>query len=208
MKNKTIPIITSVVTLIPLFVGLILWNVLPERLSISFDFDGTANEECDKALAVLGLPLFIFICHIFCIYMSAHDPKKQNISDKEYGIAVWICPIGSIIAGTAIYTHALNVQIPLFPIIQAVFGIGLIIIGNYLPKNKQNRTLGIRLPWTLNDNENWNRTHRFAGKIWIIAGLLMIVNAFFGNAIVTIGILLLVVLTPIIYSFVYHNNHG
>lgn len=208
MKNKAILTITSVIILIPLFVGLILWNVLPEKLPISFDSDGTANDECDKALAVLGLPLFIFVCHIFCIYMSAHDPKKRNISDKEYGIVVWICPIGSIIAGTAIYTHALDANIPLLPIIQAVFGVGLIIIGNYLPKNKQNRTLGIRLPWTLSDSENWNRTHRFAGKIWIIAGLLMIVNAFFGNAILTIGILLLVVLPPIVYSFVYHKMHG
>ena len=41
------------------------------------------------------------------------------------------------------------------------------VIGNYLPKVKQNNTIGIRVVWTLQDEENWNATHRFSGKIWV-----------------------------------------
>lgn len=41
-----------------------------------------------------------------------------------------------------------------------------IVIGNYLPKIKQNNTIGIRIVWTLQDEENLNATHSFSGRIW------------------------------------------
>ena len=61
-----------------------------------------------------------------------------------------------------------------------MFGIGVLfmIIGNYLPKCKQNYTMGIKLPWTLDDEENWNRTHRFAGFLWVAGGVVIAINAF------------------------------
>ena len=52
------------------------------------------------------------------------------------------------------------------------FGIGLVFVftGNYLPKVRQNSTLGIKVKWALENEENWNATHRFAGRVWVIAG--------------------------------------
>ena len=47
-----------------------------------------------------------------------------------------------------------------------------IVIGNYLPKIKQNNTIGIRIVWTLQDEENWNATHSFSGRIWRASGIL------------------------------------
>ena len=47
-----------------------------------------------------------------------------------------------------------------------------IVIGNYLPKIKQNNTIGIRVVWTLQDEENWNATHSFSGIIWGTSGIL------------------------------------
>ena len=53
-------------------------------------------------------------------------------------------------------------------------GMVLIAVGNYLPKARQNYTIGIKLPWTLANEENWNRTHRFAGYLWVVCGILMV----------------------------------
>ena len=47
-----------------------------------------------------------------------------------------------------------------------------IVIGNYLPKIKQNNTIGIRIVLTLQDEENWNATHSFSGRIWRTSGIL------------------------------------
>lgn len=207
MKSKTIIFTTSLVILIPVFVGLILWNSLPEKIAIHFDVNGNADDWCHKGWAIFGIPLFILVAHFFCLFMTAHDPRKKNISEKIYNVVVWICPVCSVIGGLIIYTNALDISFTVFPIIQGVLGIGITIVGNFLPKSKQNYTVGIRLPWTLSDNENWNSTHRFAGKVWIIGGLVLIANALINNWIISLAVILLIAVIPLVYSWVYHIRH-
>ncbi|MFQ8814402.1 MAG: SdpI family protein [Gallintestinimicrobium sp.] len=55
------------------------------------------------------------------------------------------------------------------------------VIGNYLPKVKQNNTIGIRVVWSLMDEENWNATHRFSGKLWMASGILCMLCGLFGG---------------------------
>ena len=55
---------------------------------------------------------------------------------------------------------ALDYSIDANLILEILMGALLIIIGNYLPKCRQNYTIGIKIPWTLADEDNWNRTHR------------------------------------------------
>ncbi len=207
MKNKTTIFITALVILIPLFLGLILWNKLPEEIAIHFDVNGNADDWCHKGWAIFGIPLFILAAQFFCLFMTAHDPRKKNISEKIYNLVIWICPICSVVCGVAIYTNALDISFPVFPIIQGILGIGIMVVGNFLPKSKQNYTVGIRLPWTLSNNENWNSTHRFAGKVWIIGGLILIVNSFINNWLISLAVILLITVVPLIYSWIYHIQH-
>ena len=89
---------------------------------------------------------------------------------------------------------------PLF--LGAVF----IIIGNYLPKCKQNYTIGIKIPWTLNSEENWNRTHRFAGWLWTFSGIVVMLTGFFGGFWIFFIVVLLMVLIPFAYSYMLHRR--
>ena len=88
-------------------------------------------------------------------------------------------------------------------------GILFIVIGNYLPKCRQNYTVGIKLPWTLHDEENWNRTHRLAGKIWMVGGLLFLLLAVSGyeNTVIMPIIMLVIVFVPVVYSYLYYVKH-
>lgn len=63
-------------------------------------------------------------------------------------------------------------------VVNILVGAVFIIVGNYLPKNKQNYSVGIKLPWTLDDEENWNKTNRLSGYLFIISGFVFIVNVF------------------------------
>ena len=85
-----------------------------------------------------------------------------------------------------------------------------IIIGNYLPKARQNYTIGIKIPWTLANEENWNRTHRLAGYLWMICGILMIIISLtrFVPTEWLVGIFLIMVLIPCIYSYWMHAKKG
>ena len=84
-----------------------------------------------------------------------------------------------------------------------------ILIGNYLPKCKQNHTIGIKIPWTLNSEENWNATHRFSGKVWVICGILILFSIFLPTnfaAYAMIAVAAVMVALPIIYSYNYYKR--
>ena len=88
-------------------------------------------------------------------------------------------------------------------------GLILSIVGNYLPKTIQNRTIGIKIKWTLEDETNWNATHRLAGKLWTVGGLLLIVAAFLpGELYIYAAPLLLgmMVVIPVGYSWWFHRR--
>ncbi len=103
---------------------------------------------------------------------------------------------------------ALGVEINLNVYAPIVLGLILIIMGNYMPKTKQNYTLGIRLPWTLNSEENWNKTHRLAGYVWIIGGICIILSSWLNiySYFTSMVILISLVITPTVYSYLLYKK--
>nr|WP_275450028.1 SdpI family protein [Clostridium massiliodielmoense] len=80
--------------------------------------------------------------------------------------------------------------------------------GNYLPKCKQNYTVGIKLPWTLNSEENWNKTHRLGGYVWMAGGLILCILTWLNiyRQIATIVIVVIISVIPIVYSFLLYKK--
>ena len=103
----------------------------------------------------------------------------------------------------AIYGASLGYSMMSGILAQIFMGVVMIVIGNYLPKTRRNYIIGIRLPWTLENDENWSKTHRLAGKIWVLGGLLLFLNAFVQLYVYWVFFLtfFLVVLIPSIYSY-------
>ena len=84
-----------------------------------------------------------------------------------------------------------------------------IVVGNYLPKCRQNYTVGIKVPWTLNSEENWDRTHRFSGKLWIIGGLVLVIATvvpMMRTATVLTVVTLGITIVPCLYSFLLYRK--
>ena len=175
-KNKKKLILTSIIILLPIVIGLILWNKLPDKIPTHWNAAGEVDGWSSKAFAVFGLPGFLLAVHWLCLLGTNADPKKQNINGKVWSIVFWVCPVISVLGAVLMYGTALGMQFAVEKIIPSLVGITFIIIGNYLPKCKQSYTMGIKLPWTLNDEDNWNRTHRLGGKLWVVCGLILIVS--------------------------------
>ena len=207
--NKRILILTSIVILLPMFVGLALWNRLPEQMPTHFGFNGTVDGYSSRLFAVVGLPLFLLAMQLFCAVMLRADPKKQNISEKMAQLVLWVCPAASLFVGLSMYLSALGFAINVSRFGMIFVGLLFVVIGNYLPKCRHNYTVGIRIPWTLDDEDNWNHTHRFAGYVWIIAGVVTLLSVFLGHAtVVWIAAIFIASLSPLVYSFVYAKKHG
>lgn len=91
-------------------------------------------------------------------------------------------------------------------------GIVFVLVGNYLPKSRQNYVMGIKLPWTLNDTENWNKTNRLAGYLYIIGGIGLGLSSWFmpfsgvAQVWVMVTVVVAVMAVPFIYSYILYKQ--
>ena len=99
--------------------------------------------------------------------------------------------------------EALHIVVRVLAVVGLVLGVVFLLVGNYLPKCKQNYTIGIKIAWTLHSEENWNRTHRFAGPIWVVCGMIIMVSAIFGGVFlwVMLAAFLVMIIAPVVYSY-------
>ena len=209
-KHKVFFMISCLVTLLPILPGLLLWPQLPEQMPTHFSFSGEVNGYSSKLFAVVGLYLFVFAAHCIVAAVTSADPKNRRLSDKVFCMLLCICPVVSLACGASVYGAALgrgsfcSPQIMFF-----LLGVMYIVVGNYLPKCRQNYTVGIKVPWTLNSEENWDRTHRFSGKLWIIGGLVLVIAAvvpMMRTATVLTVVTLGITIVPCLYSFLLYRK--
>ena len=205
-KNLKTMILTSVIILAPIVVGLILWDKLPAQMATHFDANGVADDWSPKEFAVFGLPLLLLAVHWFCMAFTSVDPKKQNFSDKIISLLMWLCPVISIAGNGATYLYALDNTVNTVPMALLLVGCIFLVIGNYMPKMKQSYTIGIKIPWALNSEENWNRTHRLGGYTFMVAGVITIIAGFTQQLWLVPVALIIAAILPMIYSFVLYKK--
>lgn len=209
-ENKNKVILSSIITLLPVIFGLIVWDSLPEYLSSHWSDQGTGSGLWVKALFVFGVPLILLVSHLLCLLFTLQDNKQKGQNKKALGILFWINPFICLFSCSIFYAAAFGKTFDFDLIFPIVFGIIFIVIGNYLPKIKQNRSLGIKLPWTLFNEENWNKTHRFGGKVWVICGLIMLFSIFLPSTamvFVFVSAIIAMALVPTIYSYCLYKKH-
>ncbi|AYW48957.1 hemolysin expression modulating protein [Tetragenococcus osmophilus] len=194
-------LVTSLLILLPTVVGLLLWGSLPDQIATHFGTNNEADGWSSKPMAVIGLPVFMLAIQWLVFFLTSYDPKKKNINPKIFKVVLWLIPIISIIVYLSTYMSALGYGVNIGLLVNLLVGVVFIVLGNYLHKVKQNYTIGIRIPWTLNSKENWNRTNRLASWLFIISGLLFILNAFLLQGWLLIIPIVAVVLVPFAYSF-------
>ena len=200
-KNLPILLLTSVVTLLPMVIGLLLWNSLPEQIPLHWNAEGAVDGYGSKAMAVFGLPVFVLAMQWLCMLMTSLDPKHKNIDAKPLTLVLWICPILCAFISCLMYAAALGYAVSVEILMPLFLGALFVVIGNYLPKCRQSYTLGIKLPWTLDDPENWYNTHRLAGIVWVIGGVVIMATAFLGKFWIMMSKLAVMVLAPTVYSY-------
>lgn len=204
--SKKLLIITTLLILLPILFGILKWNELPDMIATHWNLEGIPDGYSSKTFAVFGLPSIIAICHILCAFGHKLDPKRENYSDKLFIFILWLCPILSVILSYVTYAHALGHNVDVSKIITMLMGFVFIIVGNYLPKVKQNYTLGIKLPWTLNDETNWYKTHKLAGWVWMLSGIATLICSLFNFYAIILFVMLIAIFVPTIYSYLLYRK--
>ena len=202
-------ILTSLLTLLPIPIGLLLWNRFPETMAVHFGITGEADGYASPNFAVFFLPLLMLAFHWLCIFFTARDKGNQGRNQKLFRIVLWTIPIISNLSLLGLYAFALDVEFS--PVVWTVVPMGLLfaLTGNYLPKTRMNSTMGIKVPWAYSSEANWNATHRFAGKVWVIGGVLVALCGLLPHVwAISAMIVFMVVLCvlPIVYSYRFYRK--
>jgi len=209
-NNKKKLIISSILILLPILAGLILWNKLPDNMVTHWGADGNADGMTPKHIAVFLMPTLLLGVHWLCLWLTSLDKKSAEQNKKAMGIIYWIIPILSVAVNGMFYAVALGKTFAAESLIFISIAVLFLYIGNYMPKVTQNRFLGIKIFWTLGNEENWNKTHRLAGKVWMIGGIAILLSVLLPIKImifVLIGTIFALIAIPYIYSYCIYRNH-
>lgn len=208
-RNKLKLIISSIVILLPMLLGFWGTKILPEEIIVHWGIDGNADGWMNPMLVFTVFPLILLVIHWVCIILTAVLDKNAQQNNKIFGMIFWIIPVISLSSCGIIFMTALGYTSNIYALIMLLLGLSFIIIGNYMPKTTRNVTTGIKIKWTLSNDENWNATHRFAGKVYVTIGFLCLLAMPLPDVafpFVAIPIILLCVILPIIYSYSFYKK--
>lgn len=205
-RSKTFKI-GLVVSLIPFILGGVFYNKLPDQIATHFDINNNPDAYSSKNFALFGLPAIMLLVYLSAYFFTSADPKKSNQGDKALSIVLIALPLINIVISAATIAFGLGKKIDIATITTSLVAILMIFIGNYLPKVKRNYTIGIKLPWTMNSDYVWEKTHILAGKVYMLGGLLILIGAIlFNNFYFFISVFVLMTFIPMIYSYKIYRD--
>ena len=203
-KDSIISIVASILILITF--NILFYDKMPAELPTHWNFQGEADDYSSKFHAMVVIQGFLVLMNAFLCFMLDSDPKNN----KQYNLVMTISKLSMPAIMLLIYIITVMAgfgrEVKVSTILPIFIGLLFIAIGNYLPKIKRNYTMGIKLPWTLNSDENWRRTHRLGGICFVIIGLCLILSVFLKSEIVFLVPLILGGIIPAIYSYYLYTK--
>jgi len=195
-----------ILILLPFVYLLTIWKTLPELVPTHFDLLGNPNGWSDKNGLILLIGGMGIGTYILMLLIPKFDPKKkiEQMGDKYYSLRLLLTIFMSLLSIYILYAGNGSKINP--NLVIALIGALYAILGNYFQTLKPNYFIGIRTPWTLENEQIWKKTHRLAGRLWIAGGLLTIIISFLINSnlviVIFFGIITtIIVLVPLVFSY-------
>ena len=202
--KKELPIIGIV--LIPFIYLATVWNSLPEIIPIHWNSKGEIDGWGNKFTLIVMLFMLPVLTYVIMSTITKIDPKKRMslMGGKLYQLKFVLVLFMSILALFIVYcTKSQSTSSPSF--VFALVGALFVVLGNYFKVIQPNYFIGIRTPWTLQHEGVWKKTHAFAGKLWFVGGLIIILGSLIFDSgsfsKVFLTIVFTIAIVPLIYSF-------
>ena len=204
--NKWKIVISVIAIAMTSIVGIFLWDNLPAQLPVHFDINGNPDSFMPKVAAISVIPTTLVAIHLLALLGMLRQVKRDS-NNKVIHYVIWIVPAVAILVMGCIYTYSMNIQVNVGLLVTIFLGVLFVILGNIMPKVSRNHFFGIRICWTLKDDDNWYHTHRVGGFSFVIGGLLMIFASLAGNLYISLGLTFATVIVPILFSWIYALRH-
>lgn len=207
--NKELPIL-AIVLLPFIYLGYV-WNELPSKVPMHWNIKGEIDRYGDKSELIIIPFLLPLLVYLIFLVVPKIDPKNKlnQMGGKLQSIKFLLTTLMSILALFIIYT-AKNQSFTNPNYIVIIIGVLFIVIGNYFKTIKPNYFIGIRTPWTLENETVWKKTHRLGGKMWFIGGILIVILSLVLNKSLSFTIFMtitgVITIIPIAYSYLIYRN--
>jgi uncharacterized membrane protein len=210
MKKQTITnALVILFAISPAVYLFLIWDTIPETFVTRFKLTTTVEEAKNKdSLMIATLIISVSSALLYVLMRNLHkvDPKvsvdtPKTIFNRLALVISVFMTIGNYMFIISVQTNStININV-----IFAAVGLFITVAGNYMNNLKPNYVAGIRLPWTLNDPDNWRKTHQFASKLWFFGGFVLIIVSLVspGNLMMPlfIGVVLVLTIVPGVYSY-------
>ncbi len=186
------------------------WNQIPQTIPVHFGIDGTPDRFGSRneiliapaIFTVLGILMYFILRNIHKI-----DPKKKYtaatstvLSKIAVIVIILLCAVCLCISYWSI-----KGKVEGLPLLFCGLSLFLAYLGNLMHSIKPNYFAGFRVPWALENEENWRKTHQLASKIWFVGGIILAIVSLLLNfkALIIVFIISILVMTliPVIYSY-------
>lgn len=209
MKNKTADILS--ITIIALITALTIYfySDLPDQIPTHWNSQGQVDDYTAKPWGAVIFPGMSLAVFLMMKLIPVISPRGFRTDEFRPVVNVFQLTLVAFTAGIGVLTllEALGYQTPINRLVFAATGLLLIIIGNFMGKVRKNFFLGIRTPWTLASDEVWSRTHRLGGRMLMLGGAVMILNAIIQLPIqVSVLAVVALALIPVAYSYILYRR--
>ena len=201
-----------IIPLVNLLVIGLLMPLMPSQIPTHFDLYFTADQYGART-AILMHPILLLGINVLLQALPLIDPLRKNYERFRSSQAVIRHALNFFFIGFELIHLSVIFEVSWISpavVLQVLFGLLFMILGNIFPKIKHNYMIGIKVSWALNDEENWTMTHRFGGKVWFAGGLLMAAAVVLPQNVrmgFMIALMLVIAFLPMVYSYGYFRKH-
>lgn len=179
---------------------------LPARVPVHWGIGGRVNGYGPKWFGAFGLGLLALGMYVLFAVLPGVDPRRKNYPAflSTYRLFRWLSILIILLTGGIVLAAGLGYHPAVGVIVRVAISLLLVAMGNSLGKVRPNYFVGIRTPWTLANEEVWRRTHRLAALLWVGGGVVLLAVSFLPGPVAVVpffGLLLLLVLVPVVYSY-------
>lgn len=214
-KITALDVAAFIIWLLPLIYLATIFNNLPASVPLHFGLNGQPDRFGNKSELLLPVSILsavsIFV-YLLLKVLPAIDPKRKvrysvGVFKKlGFGLIVFMVALNIAIMYSTLHRN-FNMQKIIFPLIGLLFT----FLGNLMNSVKPNYFVGIRTPWTLENEDTWRKTHQLASKLWMVGGIVITAATLLATAniasFIFIGVVMVITFIPVIYSYIYFKKH-
>ena len=192
--------------------SLSVWSQLPAEIPTHWNFRGEINGYSGRAFGAFFVPCLALLIWLLLPLLRRLDPRRANYErfEETFFMIVNFIVLFMAVMHTLTLGAALGWPIDMSRAVFGLIGLVFIVLGNFLPRLRSNWWMGVRTPWTLENDRVWRETHRLAGWTFVVGGLMALLSMILPEPVrgpVAFAGLIGAGLLPVVWSYVLWRRY-